>query len=964
MLDFSDFSFTYKSQRVPTLKHVELHVRAGEKLLIIGPSGSGKSTLGNCINGLIPHAMSGTIEGSLKVASMETSDTDIYDLNRKVGTVLQDTDGQFVGLSVAEDIAFSLENQCVAKPRMEKLVLEMASLVDMEAFLDHPPGSLSGGQKQRVSLAGVLVDDVDILLFDEPLANLDPATGKRAIELIDELHKRTGKTVVIIEHRLEDVLHRPVDRILLVDDGRICLDTTPAALLAGSVLQEKGIREPLYISALKLAGCEIAPTEDIAYIDTFRVEPYAQRLCGWFTTRRRQYHPPKGGELIRFDHVSYSYDGLRDAVHDVGFSIRKGEMVSILGKNGAGKSTMAQLLMGIMRPDSGRIFLAGRDATDDTIYERSRRIGYVMQNPNHMISHPMIYDEVAFGLRLKGLPEDAVRKRVLEVLELCGLRRHHKWPISALSYGQKKRVTIASILVMDPEVLILDEPTAGQDYRRYTALMSFLRDINRRLGITILFVTHDMHLALEYTPRAIVLADGVLLRDAPVSEVFSDGALLRQANLKETSLYILAQRAGIPQAEIPSFIETFIEAEDERRETGSQASPPAIGQNDGLDFVPAVALDSAGDGTISFASVVGAATSKDTEGTMRAVPADADAFGSASEKSLGHADQTGHADQADQTDQTGQADKADKGSRPDVSGDEAKAPDTESAAGKTAGKGRKFGFGLAYVDTGSWIHHLNGVTKFLFFIGWMVLCLTTFDIRILLTGLCVSIAAMLTCKVPFRKFRPLLVAMLGVITLNALFIYLFSPGQGTLYLGTRTVLLGPSSAKYALTAETLFYLVVVCLKYFTIFPIALVFVFCTQPSEFASSLNRIGISYRISYAVSLALRYIPEITDDFVHIMHAQQARGVDISKNVPLRRRISNVSKVLAPLVLSSIDRIDIITNAMVLRGFGKGKRRTWYRATAMKASDYLVIFGCFGLLAVSLTARFGFGVMFWRPF
>ena len=919
MLDFSDFSFTYKSQQVPTLKHVDLHVRAGEKLLIIGPSGSGKSTLGNCINGLIPHAIPGRIEGSLKVSSMETKDTDIYDLNQKVGTVLQDTDGQFVGLSVAEDIAFSLENQCVDKPRMEKLVLQMSSLVEMEDFLNQPPGALSGGQKQRVSLAGVMVDDVDILLFDEPLANLDPATGKRAIELIDDLHQRTGKTVVIIEHRLEDVLHRPVDRIILVDDGQICLDTTAEELLAGSMLQEKGIREPLYISALKLADCRIAPSEDIAYIDTLDVDPYARHMRDWFTSRRRRYHPPKGEELIRLDHVTYSYDGLRDAVQDLSFSIRKGEMVSILGKNGAGKSTMAQLLMGIMKPDSGKLYLSGRDATSDTICERSRMIGYVMQNPNHMISHPMIYDEVAFGLRLKGVSEDVVRTRVMEVLELCGLHKHHKWPISALSYGQKKRVTIASILVMDPEVLILDEPTAGQDYKRYTALMTFLRDINRRLGITIVFVTHDMHLALEYTPRAIVLADGHMLRDAPVSEVFSDEALLQRANLKVTSLYVLAQKIGIAQSDIPSFIETVIEAEEERREVVVNASATTGDE-----------VDSAFEDILDLAA----------EGLRRDIPMEGEPC----------------------------PDALETGPSAPVAAPEAVATVAEVASDSRSvekgGKGRKFGFGLSYVDTDSWIHRLNGVTKFMFFIGWMVLCLTTFDIRVLLTGLCVSLAAMLACKVPFRKFRPLLIAMLGVISLNALFIYLFSPGQGTIYMGTRTVLLGPATAKYALTAETLFYLVVVCLKYFTIFPIALVFVFCTQPSEFASSLNRIGISYKISYAVSLALRYIPEITDDFVHIMHAQQARGVDISKNVPLRQRINNVSKVLAPLVLSSIDRIDVITNAMVLRGFGKDKRRTWYRATPMKDLDFLVIAGCLLLLVGSLVSRFGFGVMFWYPF
>ncbi len=906
MIDFSDFSWTYKSQKEPTLRHIDLHVEAGEKLLVVGPSGSGKSTLGNCINGLIPHAMNGTIQGSLKVCSMETKDTDIYDLNKKVGTVLQDTDGQFVGITVAEDIAFSLENQCVPKPRMLSLVMDMATIVDMQQFLSQSPGDLSGGQKQRVSLAGVLVDDVEVLLFDEPLANLDPATGKLAIDLIDKLHVQTGKTIVIIEHRLEDVLYRPVDRIVLMDNGSICMDTTPAQLLASGLLRSKGIREPLYLSAIGLAGCKIAPTPDITSVESLDAAPYAAQVCSWFHAHGWKEPQATGKEQLRLEHVSYSYDGIRNALSDISFSVRKGEMLSVLGKNGAGKSTLAQLLMGILRPDTGKLFIDGREASADSITQRSSKIGYVMQDPNNMISHNLIFDEIAFGLRLKGVDEQEVRRRVLDVLALCGLERHQKWPISALSYGQKKRVTIASILVMDPEVLILDEPTAGQDYERYSALMTFLRSINRRLGITVLFVTHDMHLALEYTPRAIVLTDGKLLRDGAVSEIFGDEQLMLQANLKQTSLYALAGKCGIAANDVPAFIRTFIHEEQRLKDIGL-----AHARADGtMDSVPKAQLD-------------------------------------ASASDLRHADHEAETHHPEQ----------------DIPVQEASGSGDETF-GIDAPKGRKFGFGLSYIDTGSWIHRLNGVAKFLFFIGWMVLCLTTFDIRVLGFALVISLVAMFSSRVPFRKYRPLLVAMLAIIGMNSLFIFLFSPGQGTIYMGSRTVLLGNPSARYALTAETLWYLLVVCLKYFTIFPVALVFVFCTQPSEFASSLNRIGLSYKVSYAVSLSLRYIPEISDDFTHIMHAQMARGVDISKKVPLRQRMRNVAKLLAPLVLSSLDRIEVITNAMVLRGFGRLKRRTWYSSEPLRATDLLVIVFVCATLALSLTMRFGFGTMFWYPF
>ena len=416
MIEFSDFSFQYKSQTSATLHNINLKIRDGEKILIAGASGSGKSTIGNCINGLIPHSLGGIIEGSLKINGVETKESDIYEISKNVGTVLQDTDGQFVGLTVGEDIAFSLENQCIGKDRMHQTVRDVASLVSMQNFLDSKPGQISGGQKQRVALAGVLVDDVSILLFDEPLAALDPATGERAIELIDELHSKTGKTVVIIEHRIEDVLHRHMDRIVLVDEGRIVMDDSPAHVLQSGILVSTGSREPLYVSALKAAGCDIAGDENIDNLDAMDISPYKDRLMNWFRSRYRKLEESTEPVALSFRNITFSYDGKRNALNNVSFDIHRGEMVSILGKNGAGKSTLASLLTGINRPDSGQILIDGRDACDDSIAQRSRKIGYVMQNPNHMISHSMIYDEVAFGLRLRGMKEDEIREKVMSTL--------------------------------------------------------------------------------------------------------------------------------------------------------------------------------------------------------------------------------------------------------------------------------------------------------------------------------------------------------------------------------------------------------------------------------------------------------------------------------------------------------------------------------------------------------------------
>jgi len=559
VIEFADFSYQYKSQQQPTLKGITLTVRQGEKVLIVGPSGSGKTTMGNCINGLIPFSYKGKLSGTLKIAGKSSGGSDLSVISRTVGTVLQDTDGQFVGLSVGEDVAFALENACMSQPDMKALVAKTSAMVGMEEYLSQSPFELSGGQKQRVSLAGILVDDVDCLLFDEPLANLDPKTGKTAIELIDEIHRKTGKTVIIIEHRLEDVLHRHVDRIILMEKGTLVLDQSPHVLLASSVLKEKGIREPLYITALKYAGCRLREEDRAAYLDTLNLERFREDLLRWFAGRQIKRKEPGVEMILEVKGLSYSYNGERQVLKDISFPLRKGEMISILGKNGAGKSTLSKIIMGILKPDSGAMLFEGEDLIGKPISERSRKIGFVMQNPNHMISHHMIYDEVAFGLLLRGEKEDLVREKTGKILKLCGLYPFRNWPINALSYGQRKRVTIASILVMDPHLLILDEPTAGQDYHHYTEIMEFLKDLNENLGITIIMVTHDMHLALEYTNRSIVLSDGELICDDRVAKVFSNEPVIREANLKLTSLYELARMVGIENPD--EFIDCFIQHE-------------------------------------------------------------------------------------------------------------------------------------------------------------------------------------------------------------------------------------------------------------------------------------------------------------------------------------------------------------------------------------------------------------------
>jgi len=558
IIEFQNFSFQYHSQAEPTLHDINLKIYPGEKILIVGPSGSGKSTIGYCLNGLIPFAYKGEIKGNLSIKGMETRKKNIFELSKMVGTVLQDSDGQFVGLTVGEDIAFALENDNISNPVMHERVKSVAQMVDMDTLLTSSPFELSGGQKQRTSLAGVMIDDVDILLFDEPLANLDPATGKTAIEIIDDIHKNSGKTIVIIEHRLEDVLHRDIDRIIVINDGRIIADLGADELVSSLILKENGIREPLYVTALKYAGVIVNKEMHPGHITTLRTDLCKEALKTWQKTIIVEDNKEIRPSILKMENISFSYDGIRPILENITFNLNEGEMVSIVGKNGAGKSTLSKLLCGFEKEDQGTIMYCGKDIRDKTIKERAEIIGVVMQNPNQMISKAMIYDEIALGLRLRNITEDQIAERVEKVLKVCGLAPFKEWPISALSYGQKKRVTIASILVLDPKILILDEPTAGQDFRHYTEIMKFLMEINK-LGVTVILITHDMHLMLEYTPRAIVLTDGKMIADTLASVVLTDSKVIEEANLKETSLFNLAHLAGIENG--TEFVQGFIDYE-------------------------------------------------------------------------------------------------------------------------------------------------------------------------------------------------------------------------------------------------------------------------------------------------------------------------------------------------------------------------------------------------------------------
>lgn len=550
---FDQFSFKYDAQKEPTLKNINLVIEQGEKVLIAGPSGSGKSTLGHCINGLIPFSYKGDMGGTLLIGDLETKTSDLNEINKYVGTVLQDQDGQFVGLSVGEDVAFYYENHNVEKKDMITGVETALRNVDMLEYINETPHNLSGGQKQRVSLAGILTCDTDILLFDEPLANLDPASSKHALDLIDEIQAKSNKTIIVIEHRIEDVLAHDFDRVIVMNGGCIIADQKPDALLPGSILTDAGLREPLYVEALKNMGVDL--TNQSRLSDITSIDVYSDNVKAWFEAsqsgQRKSLVPALSVENVNF---KYFADGPQ-ILKNVNFAIAKNEITAIMGNNGAGKSTLLKVISGLEKPQSGSIKLDGHSIDKWSIMKRSEKIGYVMQNPNHMITKIQIYDEVAFGLRNKGVSEEEIKVRVNHTLKVCGLYRFRNWPVSALSYGQKKRVTIASILAMNPEIIILDEPTAGQDFRNYTEFMSFLKAVKDE-GVSIVIITHDMQLAMEYADRAVVLSEGTVIKEDSVASVMSSHEVMTKANLRGTTLSSLAEICGIK--DVGQFLENYI----------------------------------------------------------------------------------------------------------------------------------------------------------------------------------------------------------------------------------------------------------------------------------------------------------------------------------------------------------------------------------------------------------------------
>lgn len=560
MISFKNFSFKYNNVVDKTLKDINITINKGEKVLIVGPSGSGKSTLSHCLNGLIPFSYNGEMEGSIQIDNIKPYEESLSDISKKIGTIMQDQDSQFVGLCVGEDVAFAFENDAIPVNEMKVKVINALELVNMVDFINQSPYQLSGGQKQRVSLAGVLGSDANVLLFDEPLANLDPASGKEIMQLITDIHKKTNKTIIIVEHRIEDVLEQPFDKVIIIDKGEVKAIGTPDEILKSDLLEKRGLREPLYVSAMKYANCNLNNINNLRDFKNLDEES-KENINNWFINNYNSTSINNNNneeKILEINNLTFSHNKDKNTLEDISFSLKKGEILAVLGNNGAGKSTLCRLITGILKYKEGSICLNNECIDSWSIKKRGSSIGYVMQNPNQMISQHMIKDEVGLGLKCRGYSKEEIDTKVEEVLKICGLYPYRNWPVTALSYGQKKRVTIASILAINPDVIILDEPTAGQDHKHYTEFMEFVKSLAKK-GISIILITHDMQLTLEYCDRAIVLSNGKKIADNKPSYILTDENIIKQGNLKETSLSTLAKAIDVKNTN--DFVQFFIDYE-------------------------------------------------------------------------------------------------------------------------------------------------------------------------------------------------------------------------------------------------------------------------------------------------------------------------------------------------------------------------------------------------------------------
>jgi energy-coupling factor transport system ATP-binding protein len=526
-VEIGDLSFTYEYRTDSALEHVNLNIEIQDFVLLAGASGSGKSTLIKCINGLIPHRYLGTYSGEAKVKDRSVARSRFLDLSLHVGTVLQEADKQLVSSIVEDDVAFGPGNLALPRSEIERRVEHGLAAMNILELRERSIFAISGGQKQRLAIADILAMEPSIVLFDEPLANLD-SNGVRLMQSIfRELHD-SGKTIIVAEHRTEEVLRASPTRVVVIDHGRIMADSRDPSVLMD------------FADVLKVPA-EYVMRRARRAAETRAAHQYAEPT---FTPSEL------GQELIRVENVSFEYSGGIKALSDVTLSVHEGERIALLGNNGAGKSTLALSMIGILKPTSGHVSVLGQDTRKLPTSEIARSVCLVFQSPFSMLFAKTVREEIGFGPKNIGLPAEQISRIVPETARHCSIEHLLDKSPFASSFGEKKRICVGSVLAMEPKCVILDEPTAGQDYRSYSNFMDFIRSLSERVK-SFVVITHDPDLAIEYTDRAIVLNGGKVIADGLTRKILADPTILNRGAIRETSLIELSRRMTDGRAVLP-----------------------------------------------------------------------------------------------------------------------------------------------------------------------------------------------------------------------------------------------------------------------------------------------------------------------------------------------------------------------------------------------------------------------------
>jgi energy-coupling factor transport system ATP-binding protein len=548
IVKFSHVSFTYEGEEMPTLTDLNLDIEKGKFVLITGPSGSGKSTLCDLATGIIPNLKPGKLEGEAYINGKDLRHTGIADFARFVGRVFQDPEGQFCCMTVRDEVAFGPENLMVETEAIRQRVKDVLGIVGLEGYEDRLVLNLSGGEKQRLAIACSLAMDPEIIITDEPTSNLDPEGADAVVSMCGRL-KNLGKTVILVSKFMDDFVEFADKLIVLNRDGRVFADGSPRDVLAmhgHTLVNELGVWIPqvsqveLELRRLGRSAESMPLTLEEAYASYKNLRFQGTYVCRDETQAER--------DVIRAEELGFTYPNGVKALEDVSFEVKRGELAAILGHNGAGKSTLARLIVGLAKPTSGSLEVLGKD-TRKIRTEVSRKIAYVFQYPEHQFLRNTAYEEVAYSLRVHNHPPDDIDRKVkqtLQMLDLADVRDKHPF---SLSMGQKRRLSVATMLVTNPEIMILDEPTYGQDLAMTRSLVRLARDLHEA-GMTLIFITHDMRLAQEISERAIVMSKGKVIYNGLSDYLFCDEDLLKRAGLKETPICklsrMLGQKAGAP----------------------------------------------------------------------------------------------------------------------------------------------------------------------------------------------------------------------------------------------------------------------------------------------------------------------------------------------------------------------------------------------------------------------------------